>query len=194
MANGKIWYKVRLALPVWDIVSDYLQAKRPKSMVQILADQCETKPARIKWVLWQCGVPVKLTGAGQSIESYGDLWMEMDGAACAAVRQKMIEWNGVGKVVENMENAEKSAVDPVCLVHAKTIHEEAPMLPEREVVAKEAGRRSGENGNTADFVVSMLWDYYLEQRGLGGITADMVDRMRKLMALGDRAAEIMEGN
>lgn len=194
MASGKIWYKVRLALPVWDIVSDYLQAKKPKRMVQILADQCETKPARIKWVLWQCGVPVKLTGAGPSIESYGDLWMEMDGAACAAVREKMIEWNGVGKVVENMENAEKSAVDPVCLVHTKTIHDEAPLLPERAVVAKDAGKRSGENGNTADFVVSMLWDYYLEQHGIGGITADMVGRMRKLMALGDRAAEIMEGN
>lgn len=194
MVKSDSWAKVALALRVGDIVSDYIQAKNQKKMVQILADQCETKPARIKWILWQCGVPVKLTGTGQSIESYGDLWMEMDGAACAAVREKMIEWNGVGKVVENMENAEKSAVDPVCLVHTKTIHDEAPLLPERAVVAKDAGKRSGENGNTADFVVSMLWDYYLEQHGIGGITADMVGRMRKLMALGDRAAEIMEGN
>lgn len=208
MVKSDSWAKVALALRVGDIVSDYIQAKNQKKMVQILADQCETKPARIKWVLWQCGVPVKLTGAGQSIEAYGDLWMEMDGAACAAVRQKMIEWNGDTTVEENMENAEKSAtVEPVVRVRVEKVEfppqvkePDGPPgwanIPEGEELRRPdpAMKYSGWQASTADFVVSMLWDYYLEQHGIGGITADMVGRMRKLMALGDRAAEIMEGN
>lgn len=207
MGKSDAWAKVSLALRVGDIVVDYLQAKSPKKMLQALADQCETKPARIKWVLWQCGVPVKLTGAGPSIEAYGDLWMEMDGAACAAVREKMIEWNGGATVEENMENAEKSAtVEPIVRVQVQKVEfppQEEPVgrpgwekIPEREELLQPdpEAKCSGWQASTADFVVSMLWDYYLDQRGIAGITAEMVERMRRLMVIGDQIAEIMEGD
>lgn len=193
MGRDSTWYRVPLALSVGDIVSDYLLAKNQKKMVQILADQCATKPARIKWVLWKSGVAVRLTGAGPAIEAYGDRWESMDGAACAAVREKMIEWNGVEQVEENMDSAEKSAVEPVCWVHTKTIVEDAHSPHEREVVAETAASTKRQ-ASTADVIVSMIWDYYLDRCGLTGITAEMVERMRRLMALGDKAAKIMEGD
>lgn len=89
------WATKPLALPIDWIVTEYRQAKDPKKIIDILADQCSTKPCRIAWILNRCGmaVPVdKMPRAlrGENSFDYVAYWADSEDAAiCDRLAEQM---------------------------------------------------------------------------------------------------------
>ena len=54
----KDWATKELPLAIDVMVTEYRQARDKKAQIDILADQCGTKPCRIAWILDRCGLAV----------------------------------------------------------------------------------------------------------------------------------------
>lgn len=89
------WATKPLELPIDLIVTEYRQAKDPKKIIDILADQCSTKPCRIAWILNRCGMAVpadKMPRAlrGENSFDYVAHWAESEDAAiCDRLAEQM---------------------------------------------------------------------------------------------------------
>lgn len=169
------WITAPLAMTIGEITHEFRTAKHPANMVGVLADLNNTKPSRIWWLLHQCGLPVDLRTLNK-VDPYEDTWYQMHGAECARVKQILME-------VEETEMNEQE----------KVVGEAAPEreTPQYRVKLETVSRVDKSNG--CDYVVSLLWDVYLNRLGVERITPDMVGDMKELMKLGELAAGIMEG-
>lgn len=99
------WAVVPFAVPIDVMVHEYRMTKKPKEMLEILADQNETKAVRIAWILRRCGLDVdtrKLPRMRNDISfDYDAFWSESaDAAVCDRIREQMGRMNEV----EDMES------------------------------------------------------------------------------------------
>lgn len=87
------WATKPLALPIDLIVTEYRQAKDPKKIIDILADQCSTKPCRIAWILNRCGmtVPVEKMPRALRCENSFDYVAYWAGSEDAAICDRLAE-------------------------------------------------------------------------------------------------------
>lgn len=89
------WATKPLALPIDWIVTEYRQAKDPKKIIDILADQCSTKPCRIAWILNRCGMTVPVDKMPRALRSeksfdYVAYWeTSEDAAICDRLAEQM---------------------------------------------------------------------------------------------------------
>lgn len=99
------WVTVPLAVPIDVMVHEYRMAKKPKEMLDILADQNGTRSTRIAWIMRRCGLDVdsvKLPRMkGPNSFDYDAFWSgSADAVVCDRIRQQMGRMNEV----EEMEN------------------------------------------------------------------------------------------
>lgn len=100
------WATRKLALTIGGIVAEYRHAKKPNEMINILADQCDTEPCRIAWLLKRCGMhvdPNKLPRKLRNPESfdYVAFWEKSEDAAeCDRIRAT---WEAAGMTVPEPE-------------------------------------------------------------------------------------------
>lgn len=93
--NGITWATKALALPIDVIVAEYRQAKNPKKMIDILADQCDVNPCRIAWILNRCGMTVPVDKMPRALRSensfdYVAHWeASEDAAICDRLAEQM---------------------------------------------------------------------------------------------------------
>lgn len=108
------WATVPFAVPIDVMVHEYRMAKKPKEMLEILADQNETKAVRIAWILRRCGLdvdPRKLPRMkNENSFDYDAFWSESaDAVVCDRIREQMGRMNEV----EEMEEMESELTNRV---------------------------------------------------------------------------------
>lgn len=81
-----------------------------------------------------------------------------------------------------MDGAECASIKKILMESGVEIMEEQKVT--REIPCTREG--------VGDYIVSMLWDVYLNRRGMVAVTPEMVTDMRELMKLADLAADIVE--
>ena len=107
----KDWATKELPLAIDVMVTEYRQARDKKAQIDILADQCGTKPCRIAWILDRCGLavdPKKMPRAlrGENSFDYVANWENgMDAVICNRIRERFRELaeEAVEKLQETVE-------------------------------------------------------------------------------------------
>lgn len=107
----KDWHKKELPIAIDVMVTEYRQARDKKRQIDILADQCGTKPCRIAWILDRCGLavdPKKMPRAlrGENSFDYVAHWeSSMDAVICDRIRERFRELAGeeIAKLREIVE-------------------------------------------------------------------------------------------
>ena len=107
----KDWATKELPLRIDLMVSEYRQARDKKAQIDILADQCGTKPCRIAWILDRCGLavdPKKLPRAlrGENSFDYVAHWESSgDAVICDRIRERFrgLAEEAVEKLKETVE-------------------------------------------------------------------------------------------
>lgn len=107
----KDWHTKELPLEIDVMVTEYRQARDKKRQIDILADQCGTKPCRIAWILDRCGLavdPKKMPRAlrGENSFDYVAHWeSSMDAVICDRIRERFRELAGeeIAKLREIVE-------------------------------------------------------------------------------------------
>ena len=96
----KDWHTKELPLAIDVMVTEYRQARDKKRQIDILADQCGTKPCRIAWILDRCGLtvdPKKMPRAlrGENSFDYVAHWENsMDAVICDRILERHRELAG----------------------------------------------------------------------------------------------------
>lgn len=107
----KDWATKELAIPIDVMVHEYRLAKNKEEQIDILADQCGTKPCRIAWILDQCGLDVNPKKKPRALRNEGSFdyvahWQNSaDAVACDRIREQMQELaaEAVEKLKETVE-------------------------------------------------------------------------------------------
>lgn len=107
----KDWATKELPLRIDLMVSEYRQARDKKAQIDILAEQCGTRPCRIAWILDRCGLtvdPKKLPRAlrGEHSFDYVGHWeSSTDAVICDRILERHRELAGeaVEKLKETVE-------------------------------------------------------------------------------------------
>lgn len=185
---SKEWYDRPLTMTIGEITHEFRTAKHPTKMVEVLADLNSTRASRIWWILWQCGLPVDRR-AFNKIHKYEDIWYQMHGAECAGVKQILAE---MGESEMEEENKVVSEAVPERDMGGETPAE--PVKPVEKYRVKVQTVPQVDKGKRSDYIVSLLWDIYLNRRGFDAVSTEMVGDMRELMTLGELAAGIVEGD
>lgn len=183
---SKDWYDRPLTMTIGEITHEFRTAKHPTKMVEVLADLNSTRASRIWWILWQCGLPVDRR-AFNKIHKYEDTWYQMHGAECAGVKQILAEMG------ESEMEEENKAVSEAIPERADETPAE-PVKPVEKYRVKVQTVPRVDKGKRSDYIVSLLWDIYLNRRGFDAVSTEMVGDMRELMTLGELAAGIVEGD
>lgn len=90
----KNWHTKELPLAIDVMVTEYRQARDKKRQIDIMADQCGTKPCRIAWILDRCGLAVDLKKMpralrGENSFDYVAHWENsMDAVICDRIRER----------------------------------------------------------------------------------------------------------
>lgn len=93
----KDWATKELAIPIDVMVHEYRLAKNKEEQIDILADQCGTKPCRIAWILDRCGLDVNPKKKPRALRNEGSFdyvahWQNSaDAVACDRIREQMQE-------------------------------------------------------------------------------------------------------
>lgn len=94
-AYTKDWAEKELEIPIDEMVHEYRLAADRKMQIDILAEQCGTKPCRIAWILNRCGLavdPVKMPRKQRNpgLPDYVALWESSgDAVVCDRIRKQM---------------------------------------------------------------------------------------------------------
>lgn len=107
----KDWHTKELPLAIDVMVTEYRQARDKKRQIDIMADQCGTKPCRIAWILDRCGLtvdPKKMPRAlrGENSFDYVAHWENsMDAVICDRIleRHKELAGEGIAKLRETVK-------------------------------------------------------------------------------------------
>lgn len=94
-AYEKDWDVRELEIPIDEMVHEYRMSKDKKKQIDILAEQCGTKPCRIAWILNRCGLavdPKKMPRAlrNPGTPDYVAIWESSgDAVVCDRIRKQM---------------------------------------------------------------------------------------------------------
>lgn len=150
----KDWHTKQLPVPIDTMVHEYRLSKEPKKMIDILAEQCETNPCRIAWILARCGMdvdpkkmPRKRPGEEDSPECVL-IWEESEDAViCDRIRKQLAEVEAE-KGQKRLEAAQSTAVDEAAETVGETVGvvpETVGVVPESACVVPESAFGSGED-------------------------------------------------
>lgn len=140
----KDWHTKELPLAIDVMVTEYRQARDKKRQIDILADQCGTKPCRIAWILDRCGLavdPKKMPRAlrGENSFDYVAHWENsMDAVICDRIRErhKELAGEGIAKLRETVKKEPDMVEMWIECNETETVPAEAE--PEEETEAETA--------------------------------------------------------
>lgn len=114
-AYEKDWDVRELEIPIDEMVHEYRMSKDKKKQIDILAEQCGTKPCRIAWILNRCGLAVDPKKMPRALRSEGSFdyvahWESSeDAVVCDRLRkqiqdaQSMPEFDAQDSVAEEKD-------------------------------------------------------------------------------------------
>lgn len=190
------WVTVPLAVPIDVMVHEYRMAKKPKEMLDILADQNGTKSTRIAWIMRRCGLDVDSVKLPRKKTpnsfDYDAFWSgSADAAVCDRIRQQMGRMNEV-------EEAEVSFGNSMSC-EATLMESELPKEPEKPEVKQDPVVRIPERdpAEVDDHgiyrIVGELWSIYLDKLRERGVLMLGSVEVLKMQDMERIVHELVEG-
>lgn len=202
----KDWDTKELPIRIDVMVTEYRQARDKKAQIDILAEQCGTKPCRIAWILDRCGLvvdPRKLPKArfGDGTFDYVAHWeSSVDAVICDRILERHRELAGeaVEKLRETVEKepevvemwmggADTEPVPAEEPVKAETGQNGDTDVPERPKIL---GHR-GDHG--VNRIIAELWSIYVDKQHQKGVTVLGTVDVLKMQDLERIVKELVEG-
>lgn len=205
----KDWDTKELPIRIDVMVTEYRQARDKKAQIDILAEQCGTKPCRIAWILDRCGLvmdPRKLPKArfGDGTFDYVAHWeSSVDAVICDRILERLRGLSG--------DETEK----PAERKQQETVQTEAEMVemwlggnetvPTEEPVNAETGQDGDTDvperpkilGHRGDHgvnrIIGELWSIYVDKQHQKGVTVLGTVDVLKMQDLERIVNELVEG-
>ena len=199
----KDWATKELPLRIDLMVSEYRQARDKKAQVDILAEQCGTKPCRIAWILDRCGLtvdPKKLPRAlrGENSFDYVAHWESSgDAVICDRIMERFrgLAEEAVEKLKETVEKEPEMVEMWMDGDDTETVPAEEPEtgqdgdadVPERPKIP---GHRGDHGVNRS---IGELWSIYVDKQHQKGVTVLGTVDVLKMQDLERIVKELVEG-
>ena len=199
----KDWDTKELPIRIDVMVTEYRQARDKKAQIDILAEQCGTKPCRIAWILDRCGLvvdPRKLPKArfGDGTFDYVAHWESgVDAVICDRIlkRHRELAGEAVEKLKETVEKEPEKVemwmdgadTETVPAEEQETRQNGDTDVPERPKIP---GHR-GDHG--VNRIIAELWSIYVDKQHQKGVTVLGTVDVLKMQDLERIVKELVEG-